>query len=159
MGDTGAARFSETQRFLPRPFSRGLLVLCVAGVAIGLAAGAWRGPEGILLVLLLLLPTLFHLLELGVLVHLDRVEIRFRPLLRRVIPLSSVAACQAIEYRPIREFGGWGVRKRRGRRAYTVSGNHGAELTLHDGQRVLIGSQRADELAGVVSSRLAAAGS
>jgi hypothetical protein len=159
MEDTGTALFSEAQRFLPRSFSLPLLVVCVAGAAIGLAAGAGRGPEGILLVLLLLLPTLFHLLELRVLVHLDRVEIRFRPLLRRVIPLSSVAGCQAIEYRPIREFGGWGIRVRRGRRAYTVSGKRGVELTLHDGQRVLIGSQRADELAGVVSSRLAAAGS
>ncbi|MBI2193307.1 MAG: hypothetical protein HYU36_15130 [Planctomycetes bacterium] len=51
------------------------------------------------------------------------------------------------EYRPIREYGGWGLRyggKGCGW-AYTVSGCRGVQFELANGRRVLLGSQRADE--------------
>jgi hypothetical protein len=37
---------------------------------------------------------------------------------------------------------------------YNVSGNRGVEVTLCGGQSVMLGSQRADELAAVIQSRL-----
>ncbi len=57
-------------------------------------------------------------------------------------------------YRPIREYGGWGVRKGlfgRGR-AFNVSGNRGVQLVFTDGRRFLIGSRRADELARAIAA-------
>jgi hypothetical protein len=36
-------------------------------------------------------------------------------------------------------------------RAYNVSGNRGVEITLANGKRVLIGSQRSDELAAAIA--------
>ena len=36
--------------------------------------------------------------------------------------------------------------------AYNVSGDRGVELTLKDGRRVMLGSQRADELAAVIEA-------
>ncbi|MBW8868301.1 MAG: hypothetical protein JF610_13410, partial [Acidobacteria bacterium] len=45
----------------------------------------------------------------------------------------------------------WGLRFGRRGRAYSISGNRGVELTLADGRRVMIGSQRADELAAALA--------
>jgi hypothetical protein len=54
-------------------------------------------------------------------------------------------------YSPLREYGGWGIRGPRKRRAYNVSGDEGVQLVLVDGCVVLIGSQRANELADPIA--------
>jgi hypothetical protein len=83
-------------------------------------------------------------------VRVDRtlLHIRYFPFTRREIPLETIARHQARTYRPIREYGGWGVRWGFGRRglAYNVSGNRGVQLELIDGKQLLIGSQRPEEL-------------
>ena len=58
---------------------------------------------------------------------------------------------EARTYRPILEYGGWGIRYTMGRGwAYNVSGNQGVQLELASGKRILIGSQRAEELARAI---------
>ena len=49
-------------------------------------------------------------------------------------------------YRPIREYGGYGIRYSSKGKAYNVSGDRGVQIELLNGERLLIGSQRADEL-------------
>jgi hypothetical protein len=56
-------------------------------------------------------------------------------------------------YRPIRDFGGWGVRWAARGIVYHARGKHGARLVLASGERVLIGSQRADDLARAIAER------
>jgi hypothetical protein len=74
--------------------------------------------------------------------------------LRRDFPFADIARHEAVTYQPIREFGGWGWRRgRQGRVAHTVRGVEGVELELRDGRRVLIGSQRPQELAAAISLR------
>lgn len=52
------------------------------------------------------------------------------------------------KYSPIGEFGGWGVRYSfRGGKAFNVSGNMGLQLELKNGKKILIGTQRSEELA------------
>jgi hypothetical protein len=41
--------------------------------------------------------------------------------------------------------------------AYNVSGDRGVELTLRDGRRVMLGSQRPEELAQAIETQRAAA--
>jgi len=56
----------------------------------------------------------------------------------------------------MREFGGWGIRTSGdGGRAYNAYGNMGVQLVLTDGKRVLVGTQRAEEL--LAALRLAGA--
>ncbi len=98
---------------------------------------------------------LFVRMELRVTVTDAALEIHFAPFVRRVLAWNEIASSRARTYRPIREFGGWGIRfGRGGARAYNVSGNRGVELTLRDGKRILIGSQRADDLAAAIDARL-----
>jgi len=78
--------------------------------------------------------------------------IRFFPLTHQEIPFKDIVSCEVRTYSPIREFGGWGIRYGRGTKAYNVSGNRGIQLELSNGKRVLIGSQRPEELAGAIEA-------
>ncbi len=99
----------------------------------------------------------FLKLELTTEVRDDALEVRFRGLfVRRAIPLSEIRHFEVKTYRPIRDYGGWGVRRGAGGMAYNVSGNRGVELRLEDGKSLLIGSQRPEEFALALQTRTAA---
>ena len=98
------------------------------------------------------LPLLFLYVCLIVTVTDEAVHIRYRPFMKRTIRLVDIAQADALTYSPLRDYGGWGLRGWGARKAYNVSGNRGVELTLRDGSSVLIGSQRADELARAIVS-------
>ncbi len=78
-------------------------------------------------------------------------RIRWIPFGRKIVPLVDIGSCEPRTYRPLREYGGWGVRwaGKRGT-AWNAHGNRGAQLVLCDGKRLLIGSQRAEELAAAI---------
>jgi hypothetical protein len=80
--------------------------------------------------------------------------VRYYPFHRtfRRIPLEGLLTCEARTYGPIREYGGWGIRVGMGKRAYNVSGNRGVELKYGDGKTLLIGSRKAEQLAGAIDS-------
>ena len=100
------------------------------------------------------LPLAFYWMRLIVEVLDDRIFIHYVPLLKSDIPLAEIEVVEARTYQPIREFGGWGIRRRSGRRAYNVSGDQGVEVTLQDGRKIMIGSQKAEELALAILMRL-----
>jgi hypothetical protein len=99
---------------------------------------------------------LFATMKLITEVRSDGLYIRFVPfhLSFRRIPLEDLAGVEARTYSPIKEYGGWGIRFGRGGRAYNVSGNRGVRIDYATGRHILIGSQRADELAQAISSIL-----
>jgi hypothetical protein len=97
---------------------------------------------------------LFVALKLVVEVREDALAIHFRPFLRREIGYGEMVRCEACTYRPIREYGGWGIRFSRHGTAYHVRGNRGVQLELADGKRLLLGSQRADELAAAIQTQM-----
>ena len=83
-------------------------------------------------------------------VRSDGLHIRFFPMRWKAIPYESIASYQARTYHPIRDYGGWGIRWGREGKAYIVSGNQGLQLSLNDGRKVLIGSQRCQEFEAAV---------
>jgi len=94
------------------------------------------------------------LLRLETEVRGDGLYVRFFPFHRRYKrftrgDLQEFYACQ---YRPVREYGGWGIRYGAKGKAYNVSGKEGVQLVLGSGKRLLIGSQRAQELADAIDS-------
>jgi hypothetical protein len=94
---------------------------------------------------------LFYQLRLITELRPGGLYLRFYPLTRRVIPFEHIKSCRARTYRPIREYGGWGIRFGFKGNAYNVSGNRGVQLEFHKGRPLLIGSQRADELAAAIN--------
>jgi Family of unknown function (DUF6141) len=71
----------------------------------------------------------------------------------RIIPWTEIRSVETRTYRPIRDFGGWGVRWAARGIVYHARGNRGVRLVLASGERVLIGSQRPEELARAVAER------
>ncbi|MDH4071103.1 MAG: hypothetical protein OEV30_11855 [Ignavibacteria bacterium] len=103
---------------------------------------------------LLILGIMIMLLNARLVISITRDQIgyRFRPFHRRehVIRWDEVAKAEIRSYRPIMEYGGWGIRIGAGGRAYNVSGTDGLQLELKDGRKVLFGTQKPHELGAVV---------
>ncbi|UCF43902.1 MAG: hypothetical protein JSV99_02975 [Planctomycetota bacterium] len=116
-------------------------------------------PTILLIAVGILLPiavsVLFWLLKLETEVRTDGLYIRFFPfhIQYKKFTAEDLSEYYARTYRPILEYGGWGIRCGwRGGRAYNVSGNKGVQLVLKNGKRLLIGSQKAEELADALGS-------
>jgi hypothetical protein len=92
------------------------------------------------------LPAFLFGLRLETRVESDKITIRLRPFTTREIQSGQIARFYARSYKPLREYGGWGVRGFGANRAYNMSGDQGMQLELVDGSRVLIGTQRPREL-------------
>jgi hypothetical protein len=71
----------------------------------------------------------------------------------RTIPWDQIQSVETRTYRPVRDFGGWGVRWASRGIVYHARGNRGVRLVLASGERVLIGSQRPSELAEAIGER------
>lgn len=160
---TGPGLFREVQYF--RQFWLLALVLCVAGfnlltlvrqVFLGHPVGTNPAPDWLIILFSLLfgigLPWLFLSANLSVEVQPRGLHYRFFPFHRewKVLPWSEVRAQRAVTYRPIREYGGWGLRYGKNGRACNVSGNRGVLFTLASGRTLLIGSDRAERLSDAV---------
>lgn len=94
------------------------------------------------------LPALFFFGQLITEVRDDGIYICFFPFhwsFRR-IAFTEMKQYKVQTYRPIIEYGGWGIRYGRKGKAYNVSGNRGVQIELSNSKRLLIGSQRAEEL-------------
>jgi hypothetical protein len=74
-------------------------------------------------------------------VHLGAV-----PLVRRFVPYDEILGVESVVYRPIAEFGGWGVRGFGKRKAWTARGDRAVKLTLSSGRELLIGSDNPQRL-------------
>jgi hypothetical protein len=80
------------------------------------------------------------------------ITVRYYPLMSREIPLLDIDHFEARQYSALKEYGGWGIRGGSQKKAYNVYGNEGVELTLRDGSKIMIGSQRAEALEGILRS-------
>ena len=101
---------------------------------------------------------LIFIIKLETEVRTDALYVRLYPLhLRyRIFTPQDLAEHYSRTYKPIREYGGWGIRcsfTGKGK-AYNVSGNKGVQLVLTSGKKLLIGSQQPDDLAAAIDKML-----
>lgn len=127
-----------------------VLAVCVAALLQGAGGAAVAAMAG---GVALQVGTIWLLYVMKLAVRLDEagLHVRFWPFVRKDIPLDEIARWEARTYRPIVEYGGWGVRCGWNGMADNVSGNRGVQLEFASGKRLLIGSQRADELAEAIT--------
>ena len=97
---------------------------------------------------------LFFTAKLETEVRSDGLHVRYFPfhLDFRRFETKDIGECYARTYKPLLEYGGWGIRCGFKGRAYNVSGNQGVQLVFNDGKRLLIGSQKPDELEAAIRS-------
>lgn len=160
--------FSEVQQFRQRWLwillgVSTLAVLAVFGhglieqLALGRPWGDRPVPDGMLILISVIVLLfmggmlyLFATLQLITVVDDSGIRLRFRPFRTRHIAFGEIAECAARRYRPLAEYGGWGLKYGRSGWAWNISGDRGVQLVMKSGQRLLIGSQRADDLAAAV---------
>jgi len=137
--------FEERQAFAP--FVYGLTLLCIA--MMFLPPHHWP----LILPFMVLMVLVLNLLSMRTEVTSEGVRVRFGyfvPLYVRTIRLEDIDTVEAVTYRPIADYGGWGIRGLPGRIALNARGDRGVLLTLLRGGTVLIGSQRPEELAASI---------
>ena len=95
-----------------------------------------------------LFPIFFYKLKLTTEVRKDGLYIRFFPvhLSFKKISLGKLKKHSVRTYRPVTEYGGWGIKWGSGGKTYNVSGNRGVQLEFTDEKRLLIGSQEPEQL-------------
>ena len=144
--------FSEQQGF-SRIIINGLFVL----VVLLFLALAWQSQTQGLLVGAALVAVLWALMlaaKMTTQVDDDGITIRTLFFINRRISYDEIVTAQSVVYKPLRDFGGWGYRIGPGGKAYNMSGNLGVRLVLMRERRVLIGSQKPDDLAAAINGAM-----
>jgi hypothetical protein len=157
--------FREEQRFelkivLPLIFLTLLMVVGSVKAVVGLNQSSHGNPLVILLLIIvgiilpILVSVLFALLTLETEVRSDGLYVRFFPLhinYKRFGP-ENLERYHARVYKPIGEYGGWGIRWGKKGKAYNVKGNKSVQLILKNGEKLLIGSQKPYDLIEAMDS-------
>jgi hypothetical protein len=153
-----APSFSEVQRF--RQVWVVILVGFIAVLSWAFLVGLLLNPDPSSTVIVIVVfvifgvifPVWFLAIKLEIRVEGPLLSFRMFPLhLRwREVPAGEIASAEAVTYRPIVEYGGWGIRVGGRGWAYNVSGNRGVFIRKKTGTGFLLGSQRPEELAGAV---------
>lgn len=109
---------------------------------------------GAVLLFPLLMSALFLCLDVEV--RADHLFIAFGPvhLVRKRIRYRDMESVEAVTYRPIREFGGWGIRPTGGKTAWTIRGNRAVRVVLRSGKQIYVGSRFPQRLASRIQRRL-----
>lgn len=88
----------------------------------------------------------------------DGIRFNFSPFIRKMrhIPLADITSVEVAKYRPIVEFGGWGLRKRLLSRktAYNISGRIGVRVIKKNGRQVMLGTRQKDEMKRAIDKML-----
>ena len=95
------------------------------------------------------IPFLFYLFELRLKISTEGLHFQFFPFhfKSHVINLEDIDKFKALEYSPLKEYGGWGIKYGFKGKAYNVSGNKGVKIFLKNETNIMFGSQRHNELA------------
>ena len=82
----------------------------------------------------------------------EGISFRYPPFLSKYkkIALSKISSYEVIEYKPLKEYGGWGYKKpgkpKNKNTAYSIKGKTGLKIKLLSGKVILLGTQRKDAL-------------
>ena len=105
---------------------------------------------GLLIVtaLFILFTILFLNFRLETQIKKDGIYVRFFPfhLKFRKYEWREISKCHVRQYRPISEYGGWGLRGFGKNKAINISGNKGLQLEFVDKRKILVGTNNPKEL-------------
>lgn len=151
------AHFIETQKF--RQWWLWLILAIAILIPIGVFVDTYitnkqdatDGLFALIPAVLIVGVVIFLLLSAKLTTELDEyvINYRFYPFhfSNQKIHWEDVKAAYVREYSPILEYGGWGLRYTfKNGKAYNVMGNAGLQLHLKNGKKVLLGTQKQNEL-------------
>jgi hypothetical protein len=158
MASKGAVLFRETQSFR-LGYARIALAMPPAALAIVSCRQIfWNRPWGnppvsnsdLLFLTILILLVYIRLITVRLVTELrpEQLSVAMKGFWRRTrVAVADIRAAAAVEYDPVVEYRGYGVRMGPRGQAYIASGSQAVQLELGDGRKLLVGSQQAKELA------------
>ena len=96
----------------------------------------------------ILIPSFFYFLQLRTEVNKQGFFYQFFPIhfSNHKISFEEIESVECVLYKPIKDYGGWGIKFGFKAKAYTTSGNQGVMIKLKSGKNLLFGSQKNKEL-------------
>lgn len=96
----------------------------------------------ILVVILILNTKLYtEIDEMGITVQMKPFHLK-----PKFFPWDEIESVEVRKYKPMAEYGGWGLRIGLNGTAYNIKGNMGLQIYLKNEKKILIGTQKSDEL-------------
>ena len=103
----------------------------------------------------MLLPVLFWQMKLVTRITVEGIFVRFTPFhfKEKFFPWDSLSASYVRTYSPLMEYGGWGIKYGFSGQGlvYNVSGNVGLQLKFKEGEPLLIGTKKGEEIKAVLA--------
>lgn len=87
------------------------------------------------------LPLLFQFCGLHIQVRSNGLYIKFAPFHFGYKKIENISSYEMRKFRPLADYGGWGIRYGSQGKAYIVSGCEGVQFLTSDGKKLMIGSQ------------------
>lgn len=159
--------FKESQRFLTAVKWVWIIMLTLCGLFLfavvkqvildqPLGQKPMRNVGLILTTLITILVTwILWFLRLDTVITDRYIKVRFFPFhwKYKVFPWDKISKCYLRTYQPVKEFGGWGIRRGIGKagKAWNVSGNKGMQIEFHSGKKIIIGTKKLEQLESVLT--------
>jgi len=131
--------FFESQKFT----QWWLWMILFISLVLPIAADVQNTPILFFIIAFLIL-LLVYLMQLRVSVNREGIYYQFSPFHLKVyhIKTGDIEKIQAVTYSPIKDYGGWGIRRVYKGKAYNIKGNKGVRVELKNGNHILFGSQK-----------------
>ena len=101
-------------------------------------------------VIIFALIALFFVARLDTEINDDEIRIHFYPFINRRVNWDDVESANVVKYGFL---GGWGIRfSTKYGTAYNIKGNRGLAIKLKNGKKILIGTQKEEELKKIVEN-------
>jgi hypothetical protein len=102
----------------------------------------------------ILLPLLFWQMKLTTRISQEGIYVRFFPFhfKEKFFPWETISASYVRTYSPLKEYGGWGIKYGFNGQGlvYNVAGNVGLQLQFKEGEAVLLGTQKGEEIKAIL---------
>ena len=98
---------------------------------------------------------LFFVFRLETNITEEAISVRFFPLhlkFRKYL-WTEIETAEVRKYKPLLEYGGYGIRGFGNNRALNIAGKTGLQLIFKDGRKLLIGTQKANQLIEMLNSQ------
>lgn len=151
--------FEEKQRFdqwwLYVILATVLAVIMIAIFKNTDGPGRFHDPLLILGLLAATLPIgLVLWMQLETRIDREGIKVKYLPFRssEKFFPWEDMEQCYVRKYRPLIEYGGWGMRGLGNKKAYNVSGNLGIQIVTRDKKNFLIGTRHPDDARAVIKN-------
>jgi hypothetical protein len=148
--------FNETQRFT----QWWLWLILIGSWVFMMSALAIEPPQTTISFIIsfglgMLLPLFFWQMKLTTRIEAEGIYVRFSPFhfKEKFFEWESISASYVRAYSPLKEYGGWGIKYGFNGQGvvYNVVGNVGLQLHFKEGDPVLIGTQKWEEIKAVLA--------